>query len=295
MDSTFYKKLLIVEKKNYQQKNNKHIQYPNDIKDIPNLILYGPPNSGKYFYALSILQNFSKSNLKYQKKMEILINKEPLYFNMSDIHYEIDFDLLGTSSKNIWILFFNNVIDSVLAKEDKTAFIICKNFHNIHPDLLEIFYSFIDSFKSNVYIKFIIITQQLFFIPDTIKKKCEVVKCKFNNKIEDKTFLYKFHINTCNYFIDFLIDFKNKYNSDNTFDNEYFFNMRQIIYDILIKNINIYTVIFYIFSHFYKNNMFKNNELQFNNTYLFLKYYNNNYRPIYHIEKYFYELINNLN
>ena len=71
--------------------------------------------------------------------------------------------------------------------------------------------------------------------------------------------------------------------------------MRQIIYDILIKNINIYTVIFYIFSHFYKNNMFKNNELQFNNTYLFLKYYNNNYRPIYHIEKYFYELINNLN
>ena len=40
--------------------------------------------------------------------------------------------------------------------------------------------------------------------------------------------------------------------------------------------------------------MFKNNELQFNNTYLFLKYYNNNYRPIYHIEKYFYELINNL-
>ena len=38
------------------------------IKNFQNIILFGPENSGKYTQALHIIELFSKSNLKYNRK-----------------------------------------------------------------------------------------------------------------------------------------------------------------------------------------------------------------------------------
>jgi hypothetical protein len=75
------------------------------IHNPEHIILYGPENSGKYTQALHIINQFSKSNLKYSRKIELEINNEKYYFNISDIHFEIDFELLGTNETTIWFEF----------------------------------------------------------------------------------------------------------------------------------------------------------------------------------------------
>ena len=63
-----------------------------------NLIIYGPPGAGKYYQALYYLKQFSPSQLKYESKVSIQHDKNPLFYRISDIHIEIDMQLLGFSS-----------------------------------------------------------------------------------------------------------------------------------------------------------------------------------------------------
>ena len=55
-----------------------------------NYIFYGPPCSYKYKSALKLIQYFSPSSLKYEKKLYISVPKTEFYIKISDIHYEID-------------------------------------------------------------------------------------------------------------------------------------------------------------------------------------------------------------
>ena len=61
-----------------------------------------------------------------------------------------------------------------------------------------------------------------------------------------------------------------------------------MLYDICIYNQNIYTCVWYILKTLIIKEKLNKNKL--NNilieTYNFLKLYNNNYRPIYHLERY---------
>ena len=68
---------------------------------------------------------------------------------------------------------------------------------------------------------------------------------------------------------------------------------RDIIYDILIYNLDAVECLWYILVHFIKNNQLSQKSISkiLIKTYSFLKYYNNNYRPIYHLESIFYYII----
>lgn len=75
-----------------------------------------------------------------------------------------------------------------------------------------------------------------------------------------------------------------------------FLSFRDMLYDILIYNYDIGECIWYIL-----NNLIKTNYLQMDdlsdiliNTYASLQYFNNNYRPIYHLENYMYNLISKI-
>ena len=74
-----------------------------------------------------------------------------------------------------------------------------------------------------------------------------------------------------------------------------FVELRNVLYDILIYNLNINECIYYILSQLIEKDKLtnKNNNIEdiLSNTYIFFKYYNNNYRPIYHLEKYILYLI----
>ena len=87
--------------------------------------------------------------------------------------------LLGCNSKIIWHEIFNQIVDIISVKQEKIGFILCKNFHLIHSELLDIFYSYIQHFnhsQANVFIKFIIISEHISFIPNKIQNICQVLQ-----------------------------------------------------------------------------------------------------------------------
>jgi hypothetical protein len=72
-----------------------------------------------------------------------------------------------------------------------------------------------------------------------------------------------------------------------------FITFRDSLYDILIYNLDAVECIWYILSHFIEENKLESNDISniIEKTYTFLKYFNNNYRPIYHLESMMFYLI----
>jgi len=73
-----------------------------------------------------------------------------------------------------------------------------------------------------------------------------------------------------------------------------FANFRDVLYDILTYNLDVTDCIWYIIKDLIKHNHLQKNVASdvLKRTFLFLKYYNNNYRPIYHLESIMFYIIN---
>ena len=151
-------------------------EFPKTLSNFENLIMYGAPGVGKYSQVLKILQKYSGTHLKYDKKIEIQTDKQDYKYHISDIHYEIDMSFLGCNSKILWHELFLQIVDIISMKPDKIGIIVCKNFHMIHSELLDIFYQYMQQYNNtymNILIKYVIITEQISFIPDNILNSCE--------------------------------------------------------------------------------------------------------------------------
>ena len=156
---------------------------PKQIKHFENMIIYGACGIGKYSQVLLMLKQYSPSELKYDKKMKITTDKNEYIYHLSDCHYEIDMGLLGCNSKNIWHEIYLQITDIVLVNKMNKGIILCKNFHLIHNELLDIFYSYM---QHNNKIKFILITEHLSFIPNVILSSCQTVNIGRPTKIQYK-------------------------------------------------------------------------------------------------------------
>lgn len=280
-------------------------KYPENIEDINNMIFYGPPGCGKYTQVLSFLSRYSPSNLKYEKKLCIVFNKQNYYYKISDIHIEVDMALLGCNAKLLWHEIFTNLLDIINASTSKTKIIVCKNFHEINNELLDIFYSYMQqSMKEKV--KFILITEHISFIPEQIitcneviniskPSKNRYVKISKNKNIDSvsdiiniKSLINKEdqiakHKKICESLLEDIYNVENlKYTS-----------LRDKIYNIFIYDVNMNHVIWYIVKDLIKNEKINENDIYevIIKTHTFFKYYNNNYRPIYHVENIIYFLI----
>ena len=86
-------------------------KFPKKICDLKNIIFYGPPGVGKYTQMLNSIQQYSPSELKYEKKLTCTYNKYDYIFKISDIHFEIDMSLLGCHSKLLWNDIFITIND----------------------------------------------------------------------------------------------------------------------------------------------------------------------------------------
>ena len=314
--------------------------FPKNIADLNNLIIYGPSGVGKYSQTVSLLKKYSPTELKYEKKITVQTDKHNYIYHISDIHYEVDMSLLGCNSKILWSEVFSQIIDIVSVKHDKIGIILCKNFHTIHTELLEIFYSYIQQYshsQSNIQIKFILLTDHISFIPNTILNSCYTLSIarpsrasysnilKYNHRpsasvtIKNEIYDNKVEQMIQNIKSDNILNIKemrslllleDPANIPNdifniicdTIINEIINHdkiniavFRDNIYDILIYNLDIGDVLWYILSHFIKLN-----SVQIaphiimditNQIFTFLKHYNNNYRPIYHLESIFFYFI----
>jgi hypothetical protein len=280
-------------------------KFPSDFKDLKNMIFFGPCGVGKYSIVLRTIKKYSPSELKYEKKISIIYNKVQYFLKISDIHYEVDLSLLGCNSKLLWHEIYVQITDIISAKTNKNGIIVCKNFHDIHSELLENFYSYMQQNTSTaIDLKFIIISEQISFIPDNILNCCEVInvarpsKTNYEKCLNKKIYTPLNHISNiksvnsnvdlllmqpyklmCNKIINVIIDNENCK----------FLKLRDLLYDMFIYNLNISECIWYILYTLVvtlKKIKQENVSDILIKTYTFFQYYNNNYRPIYHVENY---------
>lgn len=291
-------------------KNNLHPEletyfhnFDSNFINLPHMIFYGPPGIGKYTQALNFIKRYSDSNLKYDKKFIINFqDKKDYTFKLSDIHFEIDMELLGCNAKILWLQIYLQIIEIITIRPKGNAFILIKNFHNIHSELLDKFYSYMQkqiNYNVNINIKFILLTESISFIPNNILNICKTVSIRkpdisllkkvfknyksTNNEI-DNLKIFKFE--NCKFYdqYNFITDKLYHYIVNNNQIN--FIKFRDDIYDILTYQLKIENLIYKLLNKLIVNNYINNNNISkilFKLDEFFL-YYNKNYRPIYHIE-----------
>jgi len=344
---------------------------PNDISKLGNMIVYGSSGIGKYSQVLKFLQKYSPSMLKYEKKIKVQNEKHSYTYKISDIHYEIDMSLLGCNSKNFWHEIFMQITDIISMKNEKKGIIVCKNFHTIHTELLEIFYSYMQQYNhpsTHIQIRFLLVTEHVSFLPNNILDNCKIISIRRPSKekylrIAQHTLTMDAKDGKPRCFMESVmpplpppllsvasfshphqrlitdtnggenvekmlkdIDIENIMNTKElrslalitnkdeipkdvfniicnniihemeNYNEIEFTQFRDTIYDILTYNLDIYDCIWYILVYFIRKKAMGEKELSdiCERTFLFFKYYNNNYRPIYHLESMFFYMINKI-
>ena len=285
-------------------------RFPESIGDLRNMIFYGPKGVGKYTQMLAAIKKYSPTRLKYEKKFSVTYNKNTYFFKISDIHFEVDMSLLGCNSKMLWNEVYNQIVDVILAKSEKTGIIVCKYFHDIHSELLETFYSYMQTQTSSpIDLKFIILTEEMSFIPDNILNCCHAIqvarpsrslynKCLKNKAKKDiplpeitnmknmlagvKQLMRPYEV-ICMKLIESMLDV----------DSIRFLNMRDQLYDIFIYHLDVTDCVWFILEYLVTQKHLQQDDVTdtLQRTFVFLQYYNNNYRPIYHLESYIFYLI----
>jgi hypothetical protein len=231
--------------------------------------------------------------------------------------------LIGCNSKQLWNDIYLQIVDIIYAKQNKIGIILCTNFNSIHSELLDIFYSYMQtSFNNNIVIRFIIITTDISFLPDNIINCCEKIILKrpsktvynttFNINIEPNFNINKItnikDVKDVKYVKPIKNEFQESYESpyNNIMQTSHhslsnlilkciinynelnFLELRESLYEICIYDINIYLCINYIIHQLIEKKLLTSEKLNKVLVKLidFLKLYNNNYRPIYHLERY---------
>ena len=335
-------------------------KFPQQLSRLTNLIFYGPSGVGKYTQMLNAIHRYSPSGLSYDKKICMQNDKYNYIYRISDIHYEVDMSLLGCNSKILWHEIIQQIVDIVAVKPEKVGIVVCKSFHWIHSELLEIFYSYIQEYSnkfSNIQLRFVIMTEHISFIPNNIVSVCEIVEVKrpskkmyleliLNQRMQGlKVRKYTKHDQDLSeptteaLFTNKVANFRQKWTVDtaafenanailNSIEPSSILNLKEInnfgkmsspdkipkdifntvcdtiieqmlqpeklvhtsfrdaLYDILIYNLDAADCIWYIFSHMVENGFLKGDCVSdvLIKMFSFLKYFNNNYRPIYHLE-----------
>ena len=318
--------------------NDELNKLPNNIQKMPNILIHGPSGIGKYTQVLRIIQKYSPSELKYEKRITITTDKQQYIYHISDIHYEIDMSLLGCNAKTLWHEIFFQLIDIIAVKPQKVGIILCKNFHKINSELLEVFYSYMQQYNnrnSNIVIKFIIMSEHISFLPYKIINSCykigikrptktlynellcvnyEKTKQKSNSITNSITYAEMFlkdidekgitnmkeirtllHLTPTNKIPEDLFNkvCDNIIKKIENIKTTQFTEFRDSLYEILTYDIEMNECIWYIIYYFVSDNRLNENDISdiLIKCYIFFKYFNNNYRPIYHLENIMFYII----
>lgn len=296
---------------------------------LHNLIFYGPPGVGKYASALHFISKHSPSKLAYDKKMLVESQKGDFNIRMSDIHFEVDMSLLGCNSKQVWSDIYVQIINVTAIRPSRSAIILCKGFDKIHSELLEVFHSFMQTTKTNMNIKFVLLTEAVSFIPSIISDRCLLINVPRPSRTtyakltplkkgfdvtsisNIKSFKEKINCDPTAVLVDDIVRFINppiasvsaspttNTNTNTTttesttnvttmtgtrFDFE---ELRRLLYEIYVRNLNVAEIMWKVTTSVLTESLNPKYEHDIvKQTCVFVELLNNNYRPIYHLERY---------
>jgi len=284
--------------------------FPADIHNLKNLIFYGPSGTGKYSQVLACISKYSPSCLKYEKRLTITSNKEDIIIKISDIHFEVDMSLLGCTSKVIWNEIYTQIMDVISARSEKTGIVVCKYFHNVHSELLETFYNYMQmQMNKNIGLKYILITEHISFIPNNILNSCKIIPVARPSLSAYKKLCFKPTLLSSRNDLTRITNIKSLQTGNmhspmlaffetllSYICNEQirFSQMRELLYDTLIYDFDVNELAWYLISELVKKKIISNENMSeiLIETHKFLQLYNNNYRPIYHLENFAFMLVN---
>ena len=178
LETSFVDYINAVKKKNFHKNMVPFFEsMTNNISELSNLIFYGPSGVGKYSQMLNFIKRYSPTELKYERKITYKYNNKYDYtFKVSDIHFEIDIELLGCNAKILFNNLYYHILDVCNTRQRINNIIVCKNFHKIHTELLENFYSYMQSIEhKNLNLIFIFLTEQVSFLPSIILKRTKII------------------------------------------------------------------------------------------------------------------------
>lgn len=283
--------------------------FPDEISGLRNLIFYGPKGVGKYTQALRALRKYSPSGMKYEKKVTDTSGKSPQIIKISDAHFEVDMSLLGCNSKGAWNDIYAHIVDVISASTTKSGVVMCKYFHEIHSELLDCFYSYMQTSPgSALNIRFVFLTEQLSFIPDNIVRRCRIIrvprpsraqyarclstKIPRDVKVQDLTNMKNITASVrelmqpyaviCDELLECILDL----------ERFKFVDIRDQLYDIFIYNLDVGECVWYMLERIMPAVPTEDFGEVVDRTFRFLQLYNNNYRPIYHLENFVIYLVN---
>lgn len=262
--------------------------FTNDIQELKNIIFFGKRGIGKYYQSLQFIKQYSPSHLKYNKKMFI---NDDFYIKLSDIHFEVDMSTLGCNFKTLWDMIQKQIKNSMESTKLEKGIILCKNFHLTNKELVS---NFKNLMMRNII--YVINTEHVGFIPNDLisnfhiipmKKVIKKITNKNKHYSDNLKVLHTPHLNQNNNieyiehkYINIIIDYLEK--NKTTFEYKV---LREHIYNLLIYQCYIDEAIWKFYSHFSANIAESETISIINEIYKFFKLFNNNYRPIFHLEK----------
>jgi len=234
------------------------------LADFQNLILYGPAGAGKYTQMLRIVRRYSAHNLKYEKRIPIAINDNTYVVRISDVHYEVDMATLGCTPKVLWHEIYLQISEIIQCKfPDHQGIVVCKNFHAIDAELLEIFYSYMqDSMR------YILLTEAVSFIPLNVTARCRVIpvaKVASRPYVDSVEFLCEKVVSAIR-------------------ENKSICAIREDLYTILVYDVDPEACMWYFIKKAVCNMSKADRRQMLQKMTTSMRYYTTNYRPIYHLE-----------
>lgn len=240
-------------------------------------IFYHYHHLENYAYALSKLKELSPTQLKYCRKTTLTHNNTDYSFMTSDVHIEIDFELLGVVEYGLFFECFKHIEENMILNK-KHIYVVCLHFHLVSNELLDVFFNFLN----NPFIHFLFLTCEVSVLPLSILKMSKIKRFKsLISSSYDKS--YRSRVNKIIHQI-----------MEDT--NVSLFTWRELIYELLIKNDPIHEAYSYMIFELIQKGLINLSQIDhvFQKYYEIIHLYNNNYRSIYHLE-HFIIFLRNLN